>query len=264
MAGRQVPIGRERRLRPIRHVVFATQGASPLDGFDRERARLWADGGVLAVTAWPKDAIVIGPELMGIGLSLASFAVADTKQDTKRALEALWDSGQRARELFESWNEPVPGDLSGSSQSGKEWQAQQIQTALEVLAQIEELMLDSYPKLIALLESVKFKSIVQKCDLPFSHDDLRQLFADLLEKYTPKLREARLDLILEAGRRARSVGVDILGNVEAFRDQFRHADFSETIGWQETAHLAANPANAKHVSSVLKSVGHWSKRDTAG
>jgi hypothetical protein len=135
---------------------------------------------------------------------------------------------------------------------------------MEVISRVEEGLLDLYPKAIGLLRKQKFRQLVDDTAPAFTSHDLEQLFDDLFQTYRPALREARLALILEAGRRAKSVSVDILPeNIEAFKQEFRNAAFAETMSWQETAHLAASPANAKRVSDSIASLSTDRTEDLA-
>jgi hypothetical protein len=206
------------------------------------------------VTALPKNAIAIGPEMLGIGLSLANIAMADTQQEVEAALTDLWSFGQEVRRSFEEAGDSADTRTNEAVQPETTWSPRAIREAMEVISRVEEGMLDLYPKAIGLLQKQKFRQRVDEADRGFTSHDLERLFDDLYKTCRPALREARLALILEAGRRAKSVGVEILpDDTEAFKQEFRNAAFAETMSWQETAHLAASPANAKRISDAIAS-----------
>jgi hypothetical protein len=105
------------------------------------------------------------------------------------------------------------------------------------------------------LDPGKFKALSLDLDLPFRLEELPVLLGETYDEICSRARKTRLSLILEVDRRAKSVGFEVApDDVEAFKDEFMKLKFADTMGWQETAHLAASPLNAKRILDAIASM----------
>ena len=162
------------------------------------------------MTAWPQHVIAIGPEMMSMGLSLASMATAETAPEIRDSLIGLRSSAQELSDIFGLADYAAVGSNKEYLSVVTGLNPRDIRDALEHLGNIEKCMIESRPRVLRLLYRQKFKEFFDGADLPFSQTDLAALLGDLFQKHLPALREARLSLILEVDRRARAEGFEVV------------------------------------------------------
>jgi hypothetical protein len=204
------------------------------------------------MTVWPGSPSIVGPELMSLGFSQANKAMADSEPEMSGTLANQSAARGRLRIVFDGLVEALTGAGSQPAWLTADLSARDLRGFLDALAQLEHAMLNFEPCAITPSERKTFQDLVAKDGLSAEMPSMEEFLTWLYETSQPYIRERRLDLIERVGRRAKSAQIDLLpDDVAAFRAAFMSAPFADTLAWQEMAHLAASPANARRLADTI-------------
>jgi len=193
------------------------------------------------VTALPRLPIDFDTRWRAIGVSLGDLGAEEGDASLRETLLQQWHlmNDLRAAQM-------EAAEASGTA--SRDASAVDLRDALARLALLEQAIVETAPSIRRSLGTSQFNRIFDDARVPFSANDMLRL----LDTLAAELREARLALILAVAERAKAIGLDLLpDDLDAFGAEFRAAPFADTLGWQETAHLAASPANARHLMAAI-------------
>ena len=196
------------------------------------------------MTALPAR-LVIGPEMMDFGLSVASVALAEGSEEVSLALSELWKAIENARTSFDNVLR-LSTDIDGavSQASGEE-----IRLFMENILLAETKNTEGEKKLSALIARPKFQSIILQTDVGYDVDDLSSFIEEWRTVYIPFLRKLRLIAISTIFKRISDGGVAEARLDDEFPEVFLSYSLKESEAWQETAHLLASSKTASRLLS---------------
>jgi hypothetical protein len=190
-----------------------------------------------------------GPQMMSVGFSSA-LALSETNEEVEGTVTKLREALQNSRERFAELQDWCDAN------SALFIAADDFSTVRERLRQFLDLerAFTTATDLIGGFVAKKRFNVAKNLSegLRTEADSVLLEARDHLAKdILPWLRDVRLRLILAIVEKARSSGLVVLDDSEAFHATFMSASLEETEGWQETAHLMANVEGAKLLNNAI-------------
>jgi hypothetical protein len=188
--------------------------------------------------------------MISVGFSLTDFALASDQAESVIALERFDHSVQRLREAFADIR--ALGHEIASANAALDPAA--TLTLLEKFLAAERMAAEQQDGTTRILSRKGFQRSLHQAGGPEREAAIRAFLGDL-ETTRTLLRELRLRLICQIAQQARSAGLDGIDTSDSFRTHFLRAPIEETESWQETAHLMADPENAKRLEAAIRDPG---------
>jgi len=201
---------------------------------------------VCVLTALPAR-LVIGPEMMDFGISVASVALAEGSEELIVALSDLWKAVEGVRSSFQELLKSLK-DIDGavSQASGME-----IRKFLENVLTAECKSTEGEKKLSALIMRPKFQAIISQGSVDHDFNDLCRFLDEWRSLHIPTLRQLRLIAIQTIFKRVADSGVVEAILDDTFPQTFLNLPLDQSESWQETAYLLASSNTARRLLSSM-------------
>ncbi len=195
----------------------------------------------------PAD-LLLDRSMMGLSLSLADLALAETEEEFVAVLAAFHDVVQSVREPFAEMRhlgEALEDSLANASVA-------ELRQLLDNLLEIEQDIASVAAVMDRYLRNARVIGILSATD-GATLSLARRMLADMQNEYAPLVRDQRSRTICFIAERACAAGVAVMDCSEDFPAIFQAASMQETGGWQETAWLLADIDGARRLSESIAS-----------
>lgn len=194
------------------------------------------------MSALPPSAIVIAPNIAGVAMSFANLAWAEGQHNINDAAKHLAasvkglsktisDINARGAALDKLFFNEAPDSLRED---------------LEAFFSFEKGILEIHQNLSHALQAKKFPS-------GLAAQAAKRIHREIPSVYLPFLRTMRWRIVSAIWEKLRAEGIELPELEESQRIAFMDARLDDTLGWQETAHILANPVNARRVLKSIRS-----------
>ncbi len=192
--------------------------------------------------------LVLGPEMMNFGISVASVALAEGPDERDAALTALFEVIREVRQTFKASAEADECNQLDVSETS----ADELCLFLDRAADAERASFLGQAAFQSLLMRPKFQSMIQQEPNSPKVSELWEFLREWHELHVLFIRRTRMVVIKEVYSRAENAGIIEAHLDEDFPEFFVALSLDEADSWSETAHILAS---TKNVQRLLSSAG---------
>lgn len=187
--------------------------------------------------------LVLGPEMMNFGISVASVALAEGPDERNAALAGLLNAIREVRQTFKSVSEAYERNQLDLSETS----ADELCVFLARAADAERASVVGQAAFQRLLMRPKFQSLLKHGPDNLTPSELWDFLREWHELYVPFVRKIRMVAIKEVYNRAEQAGVLEAHLDEDFPGTFIALSLDEADSWNETAHILATTNNVQRL-----------------